>query len=85
MGLTDLTPTTAITLLYDLQTTYDITVVEEKYGFPIPQWLIVKYRCIACAKETRSRIQAINIRQANKQLTCPFCRKISSMFTIHIE
>jgi DNA-directed RNA polymerase subunit RPC12/RpoP len=85
MKFTDLSITEANSLLYDLTTTYDIAVVEEKYGFSIPQWLTIKYKCVACAKETRSRIQAINIRQANRQLTCPFCRKISEMFTIHIE
>lgn len=85
MELADLDAAAATSLLYDLQTTYDVEVVEEEYGVTIPQWLIIKYRCVACAKETRFRIQAINIRQASQQLTCPFCRKISKMFTIHIE
>jgi DNA-directed RNA polymerase subunit RPC12/RpoP len=74
-----------ISLMRDLQAAYDISIVAEKYGISIPQWLTIKYRCVACAKETRSRIQVINIRQANRELTCPFCRKISKMFTIHTE
>lgn len=85
MDIADLDSAGIASLLYNLQTTYDVKVVEEKYGFSIPQWLTIKYRCVACAKETRSRIQVINIRQSNKQLTCPFCRKISKIFTIHIE
>lgn len=85
MEIADLDAMTLISLLNDLQVTYDISVIAEKYGVSIPQWLTIKYRCVACAKETRSRIQATNIKQANRTLTCPFCRKISKMFTIHIE
>jgi len=85
MKLADLDSKTLNSLLRDLQTTYDITELDEKYGIAIPQWLIIKYRCVACAKETRSRIQAISIRQAKREMICPFCRKTSRIFTIHTE
>ncbi len=85
MSIADFGDGTLTQLLYDLQTTYDISVLEEKYSVPIPQWLIIIYRCRACSKQTRSRIQAMSIRQANKILTCPFCRKNSGMFGIHVD
>lgn len=85
MKLADLDIVTLNSLLRDLQTTYDITELDEKYGVVIPQWLTIKYRCVACAKETRSRIQAISIRQAKREMICPFCRKISKIFTIYTE
>ncbi len=85
MKITDLNEVTLISLLKELQTSNDISVISEKYGFLIPQWITIKYRCVACFKETRSKIQSTNIRKANKQLTCPFCRKISRMFSIHTE
>ena len=85
MDIADLNETELYLLLMDLQTTYDSSVLQEKYGITLPQWLTVKYRCVACAKETRSRIQVKSIRTANKQLICPFCRKVSKIFNIHTQ
>lgn len=85
MEIAQLDAMTLSSLLTELQKAYDINTVAEKFGVSIPQWLTIKYRCVACFKETRSRIQSMNIRQANRQLTCPFCRKISKIFTIHVR
>lgn len=85
MSLADLDITQLDALLRDLQTVYDIVELDDKYGITIPQWLTIKYRCVACAKETRSRIQAMSIRQAKREMICPFCRKTSRLFTIHRE
>lgn len=63
----------------------DLSSLSEEYGVTIPRWLTIKYRCVNCAKETNNKIQTINIKQANKTLTCPFCRKVSRMFTIRTE
>ncbi|KKN76622.1 hypothetical protein LCGC14_0368190 [marine sediment metagenome] len=85
MSIADFSDGTLTDLLYDLQTTYDISVLEEKYSVPIPQWITIVYRCRACFKQTRSKIQAKSIRQANRILICPFCRKDSGMFGIRTE
>lgn len=85
MEIADLNETELYSLLHDLQTIYNSSELQKKYGITLPQWLTVKYRCVACAKETRSKIQVKNIRTANKQLICPFCRKVSKMFNIHIQ
>ena len=85
MEIADLSETEVYSLLMELQTIYDSSGLQEKYGITLPQWLTVKYRCVACAKETRSKIQVKSIRTANKQLICPFCRKVSKIFNIHIQ
>ncbi len=85
MNIADLDEKNLRMLLQDLQKSNDLPSLSEKYGVTIPQWFTIKYRCVNCSKETSNRIQTINIRQANKTLTCPFCRKVSQMFTIRTE
>ena len=85
MKLTSLDEKNLNMLLNDLKRSNNISSLSEKYGVSIPQWLTIKYKCMSCAKETSNRIQSINIRQSNKTLTCPFCRKVSQMFTIRVE
>lgn len=84
MEFYDLPTNIVLSILLELQKTYDVSTVEKKYNVSIPQWLIIIYRCVACAKETRSKIQSKLIRTANKQMICPFCRKVSKMFNIYI-
>jgi len=85
MSIANLDDTELTELLGDLMSNYDLSELDDKYGFPIPQWITIKYRCMACSKETRSRIQTMSIRQASRELACPFCRKVSQMFSIHTE
>jgi len=85
MKLADLDTETLVSLLYDLIIVHDTSELTEKYGVSIPQWLTIKYKCVACSKTTRSKIQTINMRHASRILTCPFCRKISNMHGIHVE
>ncbi len=85
MNIADLDEEHLRMLLVDLQKIDDLPTLSEKYSVTIPQWLTIKYRCANCAKETNNRIQSINIKQAKKILTCPFCRKVSQMFTIRVQ
>lgn len=84
MNISDLDPETRINLLNRLQTTYDSTILEEEFNISIPQWLTIKYKCISCTEQTRMRIQVKNIPKANRELTCPFCRRVSQMNDIHV-
>ena len=86
--ISDLSPSELVALLNELKTTkfdFDPSPIEVLFDVDIPQWLTIKYRCVNCAKETRSKIQSKSIRLANREMICPFCRKISKMFTIHTE
>ncbi len=85
MELSDLPAPTLLALLHKLRVTFMVHVVEEEFDTVIPQWLTIIYRCVVCAKETRLKIQTMSIRQANRTMICPFCRKTSRMFTIRVD
>lgn len=85
MNIADLDEEHLRMLLVDLQKIDDLPTLSEKYSVIIPQWLTIKYRCTNCTLETNNRIQSTNIKQAKKILTCPFCRKVSQMFTIRVQ
>lgn len=85
MSIVDLDSKSRVELLGRLQMTYDSSLLEEEFDIAIPQWLTIKYKCISCSKVTRVRVQTKSIPQANRQLTCPFCRKVSQMSDIHVE